>query len=122
MLHDKASTAVSTPVVGLATLLGPPRLDTRGMWLEWLPTGHVTIEQDLLVRTNDGRYFIARFIWKDDPILVTCVESPGPCAKFEDAQALSVDDAKALLSHSTQFTPALYQRFFQPTSLSGARS
>lgn len=106
--------ATSRPVVAMTTLIGSPRIVRGRTWYASYVVHPASIEQDLLTRTMDGRFFSTTYVWKDDPILVTCVESPDPCAKFDVAHALSPEEAKALLSRSEQFSPALYQKFFAP--------
>jgi len=110
------------PSVALAALIGPPQDTRAGVWIAWIPIHGRTVKQDLLLKASDGRYFSASFIWTDDPILDDCVQMPAQCAKFANQRAMGIDEAKEMLSHSPQGTPALMLKFFGPTPARAAHT
>jgi hypothetical protein len=78
--------------------------------LAW-PAPYATVRQQLLAKSNDGRFFVSSYVW-NDAILDNCVDSPAQCSKFVDTEPLSADEAKAKLISAPQFSPAVYKQFF----------
>ncbi len=99
------------PVVEVAAVIGAPLTQT-GPWPIRLVVAPGSIEQAILVKTVDNRYFSTAYVWRDDPILGGCVDYPQQCSRFEWPRQIGEEEAKALLPESWQYTPALYRRFF----------
>ena len=105
------STLARRPAVHVAALIGPP-LAKSAPWPIRLFFSPASIEQAMLVKTFDNRYFSTAYVWRDNPIVGNCVEDLQQCARFEWPHQVSEDEAKLLLPRSWQFTPDLYHRFF----------
>lgn len=84
----------------------------EGSVLLWWTRNHPTVDQQVLARSADGRFYSAHYVWRLDPILEGCADSPSLCSRFTDVRTLSEDEAKAVLRRSAQYTPALYRDLF----------
>ncbi len=82
-LGSLPTSATAPPTLSNGLLIGLPTAVHRSRWTMWLPSSSVSISQRVVVKTLDGRFFSATYVWKEDPIIVDCRRELARCASFE---------------------------------------
>jgi hypothetical protein len=84
----------------------------QGSFFFWWSRNRPSVDQAVLAKSTDGRFYVAHYVWRLDPILEGCVDTPSLCSRFTEIRTLSEEEAKVVLRRSAQFTPALYRDLF----------
>ena len=105
----REGTMTTRPGVKAAASLGNPSPHSQTLFA---PTSPPRIDQLMLVRSTDNKYFLTTFSWHDDPIVGGCVEHPQMCSRYDWPREVSEAEARTLLQQSSTNSPALADKLF----------